>query len=118
MANNIIRPRSLLLVEIERRCGDPSCNSRVFIGLTKLEARAYTGFVCERCERWTEDNLSERDIPEWWEELKLTSLEGLRPLDKKGLSIDEPAEAVSRLSDAWRHMDTPRENGGDKSDEN
>ena len=64
----IVTPRELLLVEVERWCGDHACNALTRLPLTKAEARAYTGFACSRCERWNEDALTERDIPEWWEE--------------------------------------------------
>src|ERR1051325_2585676 len=80
MSKRIIIPRELLLVEVERWCGDHVCNALTRLSLTKAEARDYTGFECSRCERWNEDALTERDIPEWWEELKVASLEGLRPL--------------------------------------
>ena len=66
----IVTPRELLLVEVERWCGDHACNARTRLPLTKAEARDYTGFECPRCERWNEDALTERDIPEWWEGLK------------------------------------------------
>src|SRR5215207_2635942 len=79
MGKRIMTPRELLLVEVERWCGDHACNARTRLSLTKAEARAYTGFECSRCERWNEDALNERDIPEWWEELKVAPLEGLRP---------------------------------------
>jgi len=59
-------PREVLLVEIDRRCSVPNCATRVLIGLTKEEARSYTGFECERCGHRTADRLSEKDIPEWW----------------------------------------------------
>ncbi len=59
-------PREVLLVEIDRRCSMPDCAARVLIGLTKEEARSYTGFECERCGQWTVDRLSKKDIPEWW----------------------------------------------------
>lgn len=95
-------PREVLLVEVERRCGDAACGARVRLGLTKDEARAYTGFACERCERWTEDALSERDIPEWWEELRVTALEGLRPV--RAADASEPGEVVARMSEAWRRV--------------
>lgn len=107
-------PREVLLVEIERRCGDPACNARVFVGLTKDEARAYTGFVCERCERWTDDSLSERDIPDWWEELKVTALDGVRP--PRVLAEVEPGEVVTRMSEAWRRVGA-RAEGDAASDE-
>src|ERR687890_2875793 len=76
MGKKIVTPRELLLVEVERWCGDHACNARTRLPLTKAEARAYTGFECSRCERWNEDALTERDIPEWWEELKVASLGG------------------------------------------
>ena len=66
----IVTPREVLLVEVERWCGDHACNARTRLSLTKAEARVYTGFECARCERWNDDALVERDIPEWWEELK------------------------------------------------
>ena len=63
-------PREVLLVEIERRCLDPQCGERVRLGLTKVEARAYRGFSCERCQRWHDDRLTRNDIPDWWEEME------------------------------------------------
>jgi hypothetical protein len=60
----------VLLIEIERRCADAHCNARVQLGLTKEEARLYCGFECEQCKRWHSDALVERDVPDWWEELK------------------------------------------------
>jgi len=82
----IVTPRELLLVEVERWCGDHACNARTRLSLTKAEARVYTGFECSRCERRNEDALNERDIPEWWEELK-----------------------AARLSDAWKEPGEPVE---------
>ncbi|MFN2453281.1 MAG: hypothetical protein ABR577_03575 [Pyrinomonadaceae bacterium] len=68
--NRIVTPRAVLLVEIERRCRDSQCNRKARIGLTKEEARDYTGFICERCEQRTPDSLTERDVPaEWQQEL-------------------------------------------------
>lgn len=93
--------RQLLLVEIERHCGDARCNARTRVGLTKEEARFYTGFECERCGRLNDDALTERDIPEWWEELKITSLDGLRPA-RETANEEETGEVVRRMSDAWR----------------
>ena len=58
--------RELLLAEIARRC--PSCDAAARPGLTKDEARVYHGFECARCEAWNEDVLTERDVPDWWEE--------------------------------------------------
>ena len=99
MGKRIVTPRELLLVEVERWCGDHACNARTRLSLTKEEARQYTGFECSRCERWNEDTLTERDIPEWWEELKVGSLEGLRPPPGAG-AADDPGEVVTRMSDA------------------
>jgi hypothetical protein len=75
----IVVPRELLLIEVERRCSEPECNARTRIGLTKNEARTYIGFMCESCQVWNRDLLSEKDVPEWWEELAVTDLYGLRP---------------------------------------
>lgn len=95
--------REVLLVEIERRCRDARCNARGRIGLTKAEARVYDAWTCERCEQRWDDSLSERDVPEWWEELTLTGLEGLRPLPSSRTGArEEASEVVARLSDAWR----------------
>ncbi|HWS89018.1 MAG TPA: hypothetical protein VN282_18735 [Pyrinomonadaceae bacterium] len=99
----IVIPREVLLVEVERWCGDHACNARTRLSLTKAEARAYTGFGCSRCERRNEDALTERDIPEWWEELKVASLEGLRPPPGPPAGED-PGEVVARLSDAWQGL--------------
>jgi hypothetical protein len=99
----IVTRRELLLVEVERWCGDHACNARTRLSLTKAEARAYTGFECSRCERWNEDALTERDIPEWWEELKVASLEGLRP-PRGADSGEDPGEVVARMSDAWKEL--------------
>jgi len=108
MGKKIITPREVLLVEVERWCSDHACNARTRLSLTKAEARAYTGFECSRCERWNEDALTERDIPEWWEELKVASLEGLRPLPRPSDS-EEPGEVVARMSDAWKEVAEPVE---------
>ena len=93
--------RELLLVEIARRCR--GCDAAARIGLTKEEARDYAGFECEACELWNEDELTERDIPEWWEELRVTSLVALRPREggDEGVVVGE-SDPVARLSDAWR----------------
>ena len=108
----IIFPREVLLVEVERRCSGPQCGARARIGLTKEEARSYTGFECERCERWNADALAERDVPEWWEELKITSLDGVRPSPGAD-APDEPGEVVGRMSEAWKRLRGRGDAGGD-----
>src|SRR5256714_7978373 len=104
MAERIVSKRELLLVEVERWCGDPLCGARTRLSLTKEEARAYTGFECARCERWMADALNERDIPEWWEELKVTSLEGVRPRREDDGGGVEEGGVVARMSDAWKSV--------------
>ena len=97
---NIVIPRAVLLVEIERRCRDAQCNARTRIGLTLIEARAYCGFECERCGRSWDDLLTERDVPEWWEELTITGLDTIRESQ-----CDEPeatSEVVKRMSESYR----------------
>jgi hypothetical protein len=69
MSKRIVFPREVLLVEVERWCGDHACNALTRLALTKREARGYKGFECAHCERWNADALVERDIPEWWAEL-------------------------------------------------
>ena len=105
----IVFPRTVLLIEIERRCTDERCNAKNRIGLTKEEARVYRGYECARCERWHEDTLTERDVPDWWEELHVTGLTTLRPQTAthapNKMSDDETGDAgevVARLSAAWR----------------
>ena len=65
--------RIVLLMEIERYCRQPDCLHLNRIALTKDEARAYSGFDCGRCEAWNEDNLSKRDVAEWWDDLAVNS---------------------------------------------
>lgn len=111
MRKRIVFPREVLLVEVERWCADHACNARTRLSLTKEEARAYTGFECSRCERWNEDALAERDIPDWWEELKVASLEGLRPAPSAagGAGDEEEADGViARMSDAWKSLGAGR----------
>ena len=102
-------PREVLLVEVERRCGEPVCGARVRLPLTKAQARAYTGFECERCGRWYADALSERDVPEWWEELNVASLRGSGPEREsskpKGVGLRPERESASGRTGASR--DTP-----------
>lgn len=103
MKRQIVIPRAVLLVEIERRCAlDAGCNAKTRVGLTKDDARLYHGFECERCGRWNEDSLSERDVPEWWEEIVVTDLAGLRPGGGAAHDEDGPGEVVKRLSDSYR----------------
>lgn len=92
----------VLLVEIERRCADSLCNAKARVGLTKEEARRYCGFECEQCKRWTSDSLSERDAPDWWEELMITDMHAVR--EQRFNSGAEPGEVVTRLSDDYRRM--------------
>ena len=124
MGKRIVTPRELLLVEVERWCGDHACNARTRLSLTKAEARAYTGFECERCERWNDDALAERDIPEGWEELRVASLEGLRPPRRAAGAHagDETGEVIERMSGAWKELgeagapeDAEAARGGDRS---
>ena len=104
----LVFPREVLLVEVERRCGEPVCGARVKLSLTKALARAYTGFECERCGRWYADALTERDIPEWWEELNVASLRGLKPLretPKPARLVPKPAgEAAPERESAARNL--------------
>jgi hypothetical protein len=99
-AGNVFIAREVLLVEIERRCRDPLCAQKTRIGLTKQEARAYCSFECEQCGKRFDDVLSERDVPEWWEELTITGLHALRE-NQTGTSA-EPGEVVTRLSENFR----------------
>jgi len=62
--------RAVLLYELDRRCSFVDCNARMKIGITKSEALNYHGFECDDCNRWTTDTLVEKDIPEWWAEVK------------------------------------------------
>jgi hypothetical protein len=73
MANSkvIVIPRDILLFEIDRRCSFPDCGNRVLIGLTKHEAINYTGFECEHCHRWNDNQLTQKDVPEWWDEIQM-----------------------------------------------
>ena len=98
--SKIFIPREVLLVEIERRCRRPECDARNRIGLTKEEAHAYCGCECERCKQWNADSLTERDVPEWWEELAVTDLYAVREI--RGSATDEPGEVIKRMSDNYR----------------
>ena len=93
-------PREVLLVEIERRCPDGACNARTRIGLTKDEARVYCGFECEHCERFWDDLLTERDVPEWWEQLQITDLYAVR--ERRGEEMEDAGEVVKRMSEDFR----------------
>ena len=111
----IVIPRAVLLVEIERRCADERCNAKTRIGLTKEEARAYRGYTCVRCERRHEDVLTERDIPDWWEELTVTGLAALRPrapAPGDDPNAPEASEVIARLSAAWRELPAAADDAG------
>lgn len=69
MASGFVFPRTVILVEIVRRCLFADCNRPTSIALTKDEANDYRGFDCSHCERWNEDQLKETDVPEWWAEI-------------------------------------------------
>ncbi len=97
MKSRFTLSRELLLVEIERRC--PVCEARVMIGLTKDEARAYCKFQCVRCEVWTDDYLTERDVPEWWDELMIRALDASERTVYPG-DAEEPVAPVLRLNQA------------------
>ncbi len=113
-------PRTVLLVEVERHCAAERCRERNRIGLTKPEAHAYRGFACARCERWHDDGLSERDVPDWWEELAVTGLNALRPRaapdDVAGTQTHDAGEVVARLSAAWRERETDAAAAADAPD--
>jgi 1-acyl-sn-glycerol-3-phosphate acyltransferase len=68
--------RELLLVEVARRCR--GCDAPARVGLTKDDALAYDGFECESCELWNADDLSERDVPEWWGEVRAAGFDARR----------------------------------------
>lgn len=100
--SRIVIPREVLLIEIERRCGVADCNTRNRLGLTKDEARAYSGFECETCKEWNEDMLVERDAPEWWEEIKITDLYALR--ESKPPATAQSDELIDRMSGDYRRI--------------
>lgn len=111
MRSRIVIPREVLLVEIERRCRDAQCGARNRIGLTKEDARSYLGFECERCgENW-DDSLTERDVPEWWEELKVTGLHAIR--EGRVAGAEELGEVVERMSEEFRRIRPADEEGDD-----
>ncbi len=70
MTGHLHFERQVLLFEIERRCSFADCNQHVRVGLTKADAFDYRGFECAGCERWTNDSLSQRDVPDWWDEIQ------------------------------------------------
>ena len=104
-------PRELLLVEIERRCREADCHWKTRIGLTKQDARSYCGFECERCGRFFDDVLTERDVPEWWEELTITGLFAVR--ENRDAGPDDPGEVVTRMSESLRRKMNEDETGED-----
>ncbi|MCA1629303.1 MAG: 1-acyl-sn-glycerol-3-phosphate acyltransferase, partial [Acidobacteria bacterium] len=81
--------RGLLLVEVARRCR--GCDAGARLGLTRGEALAYEGFECENCELWNPDELTERDVPEWWGELRSSGLD---------VRLDDGADARPRDADS------------------
>ncbi len=105
MKSQIVIPRDVLLVEIERRCQNAQCNARTRVGLTKDEARVYCGFECERCGQFRDDLLTERDVPEWWEELTITDLYTVR--ENLSAGVDKPGEVVKRMSENYRRTRAP-----------
>src|ERR1043165_6096264 len=101
MRSKIGIPRGVLLIEIERRCRDAACGARNRVGLTKEEARAYCGVECGRCGREWDDALTERDAPEWWEELTITGLHALRAKPATE-SRGEESGVLERMSEDYR----------------
>ncbi len=109
--------RALLLLEVERRCALGRCAQTRRVALTKAEAHRYVGFTCERCARWNEDRLTERDVPEWWNELRADAVDVSRttppPVSvdeawarewRDGLRLDGDGSGAieERLNAAWR----------------
>ena len=100
--------RGLLLVEVARRCR--GCDARVRLGLTKDEALVYDGFECENCELWNEDVLAERDVPDWWGELRSPGLDARRDgdgADTRARGGD--SGGVVRRGEAGRNVEPPPE---------
>ncbi|HEY0380164.1 MAG TPA: hypothetical protein VGC87_24840 [Pyrinomonadaceae bacterium] len=114
MRSKIVIAREVLLVEIERRCRDAACDARNRVGLTKEEARAYCGFECERCGKQWDDALTERDAPEWWEELTITGLHALRA-KPEGESQGETSEVLERMSEDYRRGRSAEATGEESS---
>ena len=100
--SRIVIPREVLLVEVERRCPRADCNAKTRVGLTKEDARAYAGFECERCQQWNDDALTERDAPDWWEQLAVTDLYSIR--NGRAESREEPTEVITRMSESYRRI--------------
>lgn len=101
----IVIPKQVLLVEIERRCRLPECQARVRLSLTKAEAHGYSGFKCEQCGSfWSGDSLTERDIPEWWDEFVPAWPAQVARVDASAANeaAAEEEGSVRRLSDAYR----------------
>ena len=61
-------PRTTLVIEIDRRCGEDECRKRNHISLTRAEAIGYRGFNCAECESWNDDRLSPSEMPDAWHE--------------------------------------------------
>jgi 1-acyl-sn-glycerol-3-phosphate acyltransferase len=90
--------RALLLTEVARRCR--GCDAPARLGLTKDEALAYDGFECENCELWNADELTARDVPEWWDELQSAGLEVRRGDDANARTGEGDSGRVLRLDDS------------------
>ena len=124
--------RALLLLEVERRCALGGCAQSRRVALTKAEARGYVGFTCERCASWNEDRLAERDVPEWWDELRADMVDRSHNMPPP-VSVDEawsrtwrgelrlndddePGATESRLNAAWRRAVHGDEEAGEMTD--
>jgi 1-acyl-sn-glycerol-3-phosphate acyltransferase len=103
--------RALLLVEVARRCR--GCDAPVRLGLTKDEAPVYDGFECEDCELWNADELTERDVPEWWDDLQAAGPElpraGADARTDDGDAGRVPRPGDSRRGETGRSVEPPSE---------
>lgn len=66
MRDSFVFTRTVLLVEITRRCSFSDCNGVTSIALVEEEAIEYNGFECVRCKRWNDDELSANETPAEW----------------------------------------------------
>ena len=62
-------------------------------------------------ERRWDDVLTERDVPEWWEELTITGLHAVR--ENRDARPAEPSETVTRMSENFRRARRADETGED-----